>query len=529
MLDKMSQQQRLMLAGGLAIAFFVIYSYFFPSQRVSQQNQTIVQSQSQQSNQIAAPTGQLKNQPSIETNVPQASTSKIIAKIISKNYETHIDGLGRVEKVYLSGENFKDTNGTKIQLLDSSFNLLPLEIRFSNKEINQEAFSTPYVADRSEISVNGKDEVLTLTQTLSSLVVKKVITFNETYGYKITISLSSPQEYFITPGFRPNQVVDGYTFHGAIIKQGDDSIKTIDDGDVSKSVSFSDAKFAAASDRYYTTILANFDNKLNIIVTPTKEENPNIFISGKDNFELLGYIGPKSKIGINAVDERLDSVIEYGFFTLVAKPLFLLLNYIHSILGNWGWSIVLMTILIRLVLYPVTYRGMVSMNKLKELAPKVKDLQAKYKDDKQKLNVQMMDLYKKHGANPMGGCLPILIQIPIFFAIYRVLQNAIELKNAPWIFWVEDLSLKDPYFILPIAMGITMFLQQLVTPANFTDPMQEKIMKFLPLIFTLFFLTFPAGLTLYWFTNNLFSIVQQMYVNKVFARKREEEKFKAKT
>ncbi len=218
------------------------------------------------------------------------------------------------------------------------------------------------------------------------------------------------------------------------------------------------------------------------------------------------------------IDERLTDIVEYGFITFMAKPLFLLLQIFYSWTGNWGWSIVLMTILIRLVLFPLTYKGMVSMNKLKALSPKIKELQAKYKGDKQKLNTKMMELYKKHGANPMGGCLPILLQIPVFFAIYRVLQNAIELKASPWIFWVEDLSIMDPYFILPVAMGVTMFLHQRITPTNFTDPMQEKIMKFLPIIFTFFFMTFPAGLTLYWFINNLFSIGQQYYVNSLFAK-----------
>ena len=153
----------------------------------------------------------------------------------------------------------------------------------------------------------------------------------------------------------------------------------------------------------------------------------------------------------------------------------------------------------------------------------MKEIQTKYKGDPQKINAHVMELYRKHGANPMGGCLPILIQIPIFFAIYRVLLNAIELKGAEWILWINDLAELDPYFILPILMGITMYIQQHITPTNFTDPMQEKIMKFLPLIFTFFFITFPAGLTLYWFVNNLCSIAQQMVVNKIFARHKAQE------
>ncbi|MDR2099549.1 MAG: membrane protein insertase YidC, partial [Campylobacteraceae bacterium] len=372
--------------------------------------------------------------------------------------------------------------------------------------------------------LNDEPKTLTLVQELSNVTLTKKIVFTKESGYDVEISLSTSKEYFISTGFRPNVLADAYTFHGVIVKKNDGSIETIEDGDINKAVTFSKAPFVAASDRYYTTLLSNFDENLNIIISPDKDENPNVFIEGKENLKLKGYVGPKSKVNIHAVDKRLDDVIEYGFFTWISKPIFSLLYFINSKVGNWGWSIVIITILIRLVLYPLTYRGMVSMNKLKELAPKIKELQEIYKNDKQKLNIHVMDLYKKHGANPMGGCLPILIQIPIFFAIYRVLSNTVELKNAEWILWVKDLAVMDPYYILPIAMGLTMFLQQKITPTSFADPMQEKIMKFLPLIFTMFFLWFPAGLTLYWFVNNLFSIFQQMYVNRHFKRLKEKEK-----
>jgi len=168
------------------------------------------------------------------------------------------------------------------------------------------------------------------------------------------------------------------------------------------------------------------------------------------------------------------------------------------------------------------------MTKMKELAPKIKELKEKYKGEPQKLNAHTMELYKKHGANPMGGCLPMILQIPIFFALYRVLQNSAELQSAPWILWVHDLSVKDPYFILPVLMGITMFLQQHITPNTIQDPTQAKIMKYLPVIFTFFFMTFPAGLTLYWFVNNLFSIAQQQYINKIFEKKKMQKKEVAK-
>jgi YidC/Oxa1 family membrane protein insertase len=156
------------------------------------------------------------------------------------------------------------------------------------------------------------------------------------------------------------------------------------------------------------------------------------------------------------------------------------------------------------------------MNRLKELAPKIKAIQEKYGNDKQKASMHMMELYQKEGANPMGGCLPLLLQIPVFFAIYRVLLNAIELKGAEWMLWIDDLAEMDPYFILPIIMGATMFLQQKITPNTMTDPMQQKMFQWLPVVFTFFFLWFPAGLVLYWAVNNIFTVAHQYYINKVF-------------
>ncbi|MDR0408182.1 MAG: membrane protein insertase YidC [Campylobacteraceae bacterium] len=514
MLDKMSAQQRVILAISLAFLFYVLYVYFFiPQQSIPNQNTTQAESVLSK---VPSDASEVKSIPYSENK------DEVITYVKSDDFEIHIDKMGRISKYFLNGENYKDDNGERIQLIDKSFDLLPLEIRFSDASLYKEAIETSYRADISEILLENEPQILTLIQKLSDVDVTKKITFTKDKGYLVEISLSQPKSYFISTGFRPNQLADGYAFHGAIIKKADGSLAKIDDGDVKKQEDFTSASFAAASDRYYTTLLAgiNADERIDVSILPSSKQDPNIFIKGKENLKLQGYIGPKSRAAIYAVDERLDDVIEYGFFTLLSKPIFSLLYFIHSKIGNWGWSIVIITILIRLVLYPLTYRGMVSMNKIKDLMPKVKELQEKYKDDNQKLNIHMMDLYKKHGANPMGGCLPILLQIPIFFAIYRVLVNTIELKNAEWILWVQDLAIRDPYYILPIAMGLTMFLQQKITPTNFTDPTQEKIMKLLPLIFTVFFLWFPAGLTLYWFINNLFSIGQQMYVNRIFKHKK---------
>ncbi|WP_245391485.1 membrane protein insertase YidC [Sulfurospirillum diekertiae] len=517
---------RIIIATVLSFLFFALYDHFFIPKNPPLTETTTLEQNATPSTTASAP-ADVKSASSVDVaGAPKSSSNvgEIIATIKAAGYEVQIDRLGRIAKFYLEEGKYKDDKGERFQLIDASQSLLPLEIRFSDKAINEDAFVMSYSADKDKIDVSENGSSVVLTQTLSSVVVTKTITFFPSGKYDLHVKLSSPYEYFLSPGVRPNMAVDSYTFHGVLIKKSDGSIKTIADGDAKSDDHFANAKIVAGADKYYTTFFYELDKGLESVVSVGQNKNPLLFVKGEEDFKLSGYIGPKEHVKLKAISPELTDVIEYGFFTFISKPLFALLAFLHGIFGNWGWAIVAMTITVRLVLYPLTYKGMVSMNKLKELAPKVKELQKKYADDKQKLNTHMMELYKKNGANPMGGCLPIILQIPVFFAVYRVLQNAIELKGAPWIFWVHDLAIKDPYFILPVLMGITMFLHQRITPTTFTDPMQEKIMKFLPLIFTFFFVTFPAGLTLYWFTNNVASIVQQFYVNKLFAKKHEEQK-----
>ena len=522
MIDKLSNQSRIIIATVLSFLFFATYDYFFiPNKEtpIEQQAKTQVNKDSSTAAPISSNPSSISSE--VTKKVPMQATQKsedIIATIVAQKYEVKIDKFGRISKFYLNKEKYRDEDGQRIQLIDSELGPFPLEIRFADANINKQAFAVPYTASAQKLKVGANGTKITLTQVLDGLNVKKTLTFHPKGNYDIRVELDNAKEYFITPGFRPNTAVDIYTFHGALIREFDETLTMIDDGDAKGNERFMDATIAAGTDKYYTTAFYNFDTGFDIVVSPVHDDSPLLFVKGSSDLKLSGYIGPKYHNTLAEIDERLTDIVEYGFMTFMAKPLFLLLQIFYSWTGNWGWSIVLMTILIRLVLFPLTYKGMVSMNKLKALSPKIKELQAKYKGDKQKLNTKMMELYKKHGANPMGGCLPILLQIPVFFAIYRVLQNAIELKASPWIFWVEDLSIMDPYFILPVAMGVTMFLHQRITPTNFTDPMQEKIMKFLPIIFTFFFMTFPAGLTLYWFINNLFSIGQQYYVNSLFAK-----------
>ncbi len=231
------------------------------------------------------------------------------------------------------------------------------------------------------------------------------------------------------------------------------------------------------------------------------------------------YVGPKNQARLDAQGvEGLKLTVDYGWLTPVANPLFWLLQKIHSFTNNWGWAIILLTCLVKLVFYPLSAASYKSMAKMKKLQPRMATLKERFGDDKQKFQQEMMKLYKTEKVNPAGGCLPIMVQIPVFIALYWTLLESVELRQASFMFWLNDLSLPDPYFVLPIIMGVSMLAQHFLNPAP-VDPIQKKIMMALPFVFTIFFLWFPAGLVLYWVVNNLLSISQQYYITRKFADK----------
>ena len=233
----------------------------------------------------------------------------------------------------------------------------------------------------------------------------------------------------------------------------------------------------------------------------------------REKFESSLYVGPKLQKELEVISDGLELTIDYGVLTFIAKPLFWLLDKIHSMIGNWGWAIILLTILIKLAFYKLSATSYRSMARMKQFSPKIQAIRERYGSDRQKMNQAMMDMYRKEKINPLGGCWPILIQIPVFIALYWVLLESVELRQADFIFWLNDLSAKDPYFVLPLIMGASMYFQQKLNPAP-PDPMQAKIMQMLPIIFTAFFAFFPSGLVLYWVVNNLLSIAQQWKITK---------------
>lgn len=225
------------------------------------------------------------------------------------------------------------------------------------------------------------------------------------------------------------------------------------------------------------------------------------------------YLGPKDQYRLQEIATGLDLTVDYGILWWIAQPLFWLLTKIHSVLGNWGWSIVGLTVLVKMAFFGLNAKAYRSMANMRRVQPKIMALRERFPDDRQKQSQEMMTLYKTEKINPLGGCLPILVQMPVFLALYWVLLESVELRHAPWILWIEDLSAMDPYFILPLLMGVSMFFQQKLNPPP-PDPTQAKIMQLLPIVFTFFFLWFPAGLVLYWVVNNVLSIAQQYVITK---------------
>jgi YidC/Oxa1 family membrane protein insertase len=311
-------------------------------------------------------------------------------------------------------------------------------------------------------------------------------------------------------------VQDFYVFHA-----GTDE-REIVNKEEKLEVSFSQVNAAAIGSQYFTLAIANRSKVYPEIKSKSDFNNQTIsgilsFPRVNDNsyfdIEYVSYMGPKSIELLTNVDENFASLIDLGFFGYIASFLLKLLVMFNDFVGNWGFSIILVTMLVRMVLLPTNISSFKSMRNMSKLNPIMKDIREKYKDDPQKRNTEIMALYKQHKVNPVGGCLPMLLQIPVFFALYQVLGRSIDLYQAPFIFWIQDLSAKDPYFVLPVLMGITMFFQQKMTPSTM-EPAQQKMFMFMPLFFSFLMASLPSGLTLYMFVSGLFGIIQQLILTR---------------
>ena len=316
-----------------------------------------------------------------------------------------------------------------------------------------------------------------------------------------------------------------YTFTGAAISNTNNNYEKIDFDEMSTwkpEQSYDVGGWVSMIQHYFVTAWIPGKEDVNQLYTRVVSDSKYIVgLSGEETVVEPGatrsykrelYIGPKDQDRMEKVAENLKLTVDYGILSFIAQPLFWLLQYIHEYIGNWGWAIVFVTLIIKLVFYKLSEASYRSMGNMRKIAPKFQAIRERYGDDRQKMSQAMMELYKKEKVNPMSGCWPMLVQIPVFISLYWMLLESVELRHAPFMLWIEDLSTKDPYFVLPLLMGASMYVQQKLSHNPSLDPMHQKIMQFLPIIFTFFFMLFPAGLVLYWVVNSVLSILQQWYI-----------------
>jgi YidC/Oxa1 family membrane protein insertase len=329
-----------------------------------------------------------------------------------------------------------------------------------------------------------------------------------------------------------------HTFIGPAVYSNEHHFQKITFSDIDKNkadfVTQADNGWIAMVQHYFATAwipqqgakrsiyVEKFDNSLYRV--GVKQPLGTIAPGATENVQARLFAGPEEERMLEGIAPGLELVKDYGWVTIIAKPLFWLLEKIHSYVGNWGWSIVLLTLLIKAVFFPLSAASYKSMARMKEITPRMQALRERFKSDPQKMNAALMELYKTEKVNPFGGCLPVVIQIPVFISLYWVLLSSVEMRGAPWILWIHDLSQQDPFFILPVLMAVSMFVQTRLNPTP-PDPVQAKMMMFMPLAFSAMFFFFPAGLVLYYVVNNVLSIAQQYYITRMMGKgKKKQEK-----
>ena len=345
-----------------------------------------------------------------------------------------------------------------------------------------------------------------------TVIRKKLIFHNDRYDVDLSIDTVNTPPYTLAMGTYFGMHDKARREHLGPVLLANDDREEFDEG-LKETENFTGhISWIAQEDKYFAAALIPLTPVEGATVWKEMESTEIGLKLAPQKNEFIFYAGPKEYDRLKEFNVGFEHIIDFGWFAIVAMPLFWVLKFFYSFLGNYGWSIVLLTIVTRVPFIPIMHKSQKSMKKMQTIQPMMAEIKEKYKNDSQKQQKEMMGLYKKHKVNPIGGCLPMFLQIPVFIALYNVLLNAIELRGAPFVLWITDLAVKDPYYVLPIIMGATMVLQQKMTPSAM-DPKQAKMMMMMPVVFTFMFLSFPAGLVVYWLVNNVLGIAQQYYAN----------------
>jgi len=527
-------EKRALIAVGLAFLVLLAYQFIFfkkEPQQTLQQPATVDTSEE---------TGMPASHQELEIPVQAPETASREGKEIVVETDLYSAVFstagGTLRRYTLKG--YQDNGGANVMLLKEPGLKPPLSIGSGD---GFELSDAHFYASRENILLNQEIHTDTLIFTYGDgdISVQRTYTFyNDTYKIDIQDEVSGLPDYWIALGtdFGIHSAGDSYIHSGPVLLEGTDR-EEFTLGDLDEPQTYREAvKWIAQEDKYFFASLVPVSAVKEARVWKEKDSAIIAIESSPGTNNFILYAGPKEYETLKNLNLNLEHVVDFGFFSIIAIPLFWVLKVFYSVTGNYGIAIILITLIIRIPFIPLMNKSQKSMKKMQALQPRMAEIREKYKKDPQRMQKELMELYKKHKVNPVGGCLPILLQIPVFFALYKILMISIELRQAPFMLWITDLSAPDtlfghlPDFIpliggfavgpLPILMGATMVIQQKMTPTTL-DPTQNKLMMLMPIVFTFLFLNFASGLVLYWLMNNIFSIAQQFYVNKKVAKEKQ--------
>lgn len=532
-------EKKTLLALFLTVVILFVFQVFLAPKQAPQQQQQPASSTPQQpakpEDKAAAPATTPAATPAAPSSA-MASVSDVVAKGHTITAETRSFTVtfneigGGITSVRLKNykETVKGTAGRElIQDIGPAYAYLPAV--FQDAGAGRIVDTARFVPSRDSFTVSDKPETITFAGALTNGVkVRKIYTLQPegyTLGVKIEIDGTAAGKTFADFAVISVKEKSSYTFKGPFIFDGN-KLNQIDK--IEKPVEAGQTyTFTGFDDGYFAFMwIPGQEQKPPVTLLPGANSVPvaRIALSAQDTAGSL-FFGPKKLEILSKLNIGAQKIVDFGWFDILAKPMLWGLNFANRVTRNYGIDIILLTILIKIIFYPLSVKSYKSMKEMQKLQPQIAKLKEKYKDDREKLNREMMDIYKQKKVNPLGGCLPMIIQIPVFFALYKVLMGAIEFRHAPFFMWINDLAAPEDLFsfsvlgftvpirLLPLIMGVTMLIQQKMTPTS-VDPIQEKMMLFMPIVFTFLFWGFPSGLVLYWLVNNVISIAQQYYINK---------------
>ena len=537
-------ENRLLLAFVLSLAVFVGWGYFLAQvqgplpaeeQEVKTRDAQSLPSQSTGSTTSIAARSQ-QSQPVTPTPINPFPGEEVLIQVSAGKAHFIISNRGGILK-QLQLPRFKNDSGETIDLIDNPDNLTgALALKTNDPEVTKILQNAHYEPSTTSIVLdeNNIEERLTLILNHSSgLQVTRSYTFHfNDYLVEMSTQINAASmssrnlqyQILLGPGMggKISSQTDYIVFSGATVFANNERIENPPEDIHDTSFFKGDLKWVSFQNKYFgSALIPQQGTKAGIVLKEKEQAFVGLeleSVQSSANAEYLLYAGTKELEILETQGHDLVRMIDYGWFgnkfAFLVKPLLKVLAFFYGLTGNYGWSIIFLTIIIKLLFSPLTHKSFKSMKGMQKVQPYVKIIQERNKDDRQKMNAEMLELYKKHKVNPVGGCLPMLLQIPVFIALYHALFFSIELRGAPFIGWITDLSVADPYYVYPVLMGATMFLQQRLTP-SVGDPMQQKIMMFLPIVFTFLFISFPSGLVIYWTVNNMLTISQQYYIYHV--------------